>query len=73
MAGERTFGKGIVQTNRQLQGGESGGVAVTIARYETPEHHDINKRGIPVDVEAPVDCGKEDALTCLSKDAFSKI
>ena len=48
-------------------------MAVTIARYETPEHHDINKRGIPVDVEAPVDCGKEDALTCLSKDAFSKI
>lgn len=73
VAGERTFGKGIVQTIRQLQGGENGGVAVTIARYETPEHHDINKRGIPVDVEAPVDCGKEDALACLSDKAFSKI
>jgi len=70
VAGEQTFGKGIVQTIRQLEGGENGGVAVTIARYETPEHHDINKQGIPVDVKASVDCGKDDALACLSKDAF---
>jgi len=71
VAGEQTFGKGIVQTIRQLEGGQNGGVAVTIARYETPEHHDINKQGIPVDVKADVDCGKEDALSCLSKEAFS--
>mmetsp|Transcript_11583 Transcript_11583/g.20857 ORF Transcript_11583/g.20857 Transcript_11583/m.20857 type:complete len:492 (-) Transcript_11583:188-1663(-) len=73
VVGEQTFGKGIVQTIRQFEGGENGGVAVTIARYETPEHHDINKQGIPVDVETNVDCGKEDALTCLSKEAFKKI
>jgi carboxyl-terminal processing protease len=74
VAGEKTFGKGIVQTIRQLEGADGekyGGVAVTIARYETPEHHDINKQGIPVDVNASVDCGKEDALTCLPKEAFS--
>ncbi|KAL9189647.1 hypothetical protein ACHAXT_009322 [Thalassiosira profunda] len=73
VAGEKTFGKGIVQTIRQLEGGENGGVAVTIARYETPDHNDINKRGIPVDVPAGVDCGKEDALACLSKEAFKKL
>jgi len=72
VAGEQTFGKGIVQTIRKLEGGENGGVAVTIARYETPDHNDINKQGIPVDLKADVDCGKEDALTCLPKDAFRK-
>ncbi|KAL3822629.1 hypothetical protein ACHAXA_006414 [Cyclostephanos tholiformis] len=71
VAGEQTFGKGIVQTIRQLEGGDNGGVAVTIARYETPDHHDINKQGIPVDLKASVDCGKEDALSCLPKEAFS--
>ena len=71
VVGERTFGKGIVQTVRQLEGGDNGGVAVTIARYETPDHHDINKHGIPMDVKANVDCAKEDALTCLPKEAFS--
>lgn len=71
VAGEQTFGKGIVQTIRQLEGGQNGGVAVTIARYETPQHNDINKQGIPVDVKADVDCGKEDALTCLPKEAFT--
>ena len=71
IAGQQTFGKGIVQTIRQLDEGENGGVAVTIARYETPDHHDINKHGIPVDVETNVDCGKDDALSCLTKEAFS--
>ncbi len=71
MGGAQTFGKGIVQTIRQLDGGDNGGVAVTIARYETPDHHDINKQGIPVDLKASVDCGKEDALSCLPKEAFS--
>mmetsp|Transcript_56239 Transcript_56239/g.119590 ORF Transcript_56239/g.119590 Transcript_56239/m.119590 type:complete len:492 (-) Transcript_56239:57-1532(-) len=73
VAGKQTFGKGIVQTIRQLEGGQNGGVAVTIARYETPDHHDINKQGIPVDVETSVDCGKEDALACLPKEAFRKL
>lgn len=72
IAGEQTFGKGIVQTIRKLESGENGGIAVTIARYETPQHHDINKQGIPVDVKTNVDCGKEDALTCLPKEAFKK-
>ena len=73
VAGEQTFGKGIVQTIRQLEGGENGGIAVTLARYETPLHNDINKSGIPVDVQADVACAKDDALTCLPKEAFRKI
>ena len=40
LAGERTFGKGIIQNLQPLR---EGGVAVTTARYETPLHHDINK------------------------------
>jgi carboxyl-terminal processing protease len=73
VAGEQTFGKGIVQTIRQIgeEGNTNGGVAVTIARYETPEHHDVNKQGIPVDLKTSVDCGKEDALSCLPKEAFT--
>ena len=71
VVGERTFGKGIIQTVRPLSNNQ-GGVAVTIARYETPQHHDINKRGIPVDVTASVDCPKDDASACLPPAAFRK-
>ena len=71
VAGEQTFGKGIVQTIRQLED-NNGGVAVTIARYETPKHNNINKKGVTVDVPAGVDCAKEDALACLPKEAFQK-
>lgn len=40
LVGEKTFGKGIIQNLQQLR---EGGVAVTVARYETPLHHNINK------------------------------
>ena len=64
IVGEQTFGKGIIQTIRPLSD-NNGGVAVTVARYETPNHHDINKRGIPVDVSTKVECPKDDAMACL--------
>ena len=51
LVGKKTFGKGVIQTLQPLN---SGGVAVTIARYETPAHRNINLRGIEVDV--PLDC-----------------
>ena len=69
VAGEQTFGKGIVQTIRQLDD-NNGGVAVTIARYETPKHNNINKKGVTVDVSTGVNCAKDDALACLPKEAF---
>ena len=64
VVGEQTFGKGIIQTIRELSD-NNGGVAVTVARYETPKHNDINKSGIPVDVASNVECPKDDALACL--------
>lgn len=64
VVGEQTFGKGIIQTIRELSD-KNGGVAVTVARYETPNHNDINKSGIPVDVETNVECPKDDALACI--------
>jgi carboxyl-terminal processing protease len=68
VVGQQTFGKGIVQTIRELSGGRNGGIAITVARYETPLHHNINQQGIPVDVKTTVDCAKTDATACL-KDA----
>jgi carboxyl-terminal processing protease len=64
VVGEQTFGKGIIQTIRELSD-RNGGVAVTVARYETPQHNDINKSGIAVDMETKVDCPKDDALACI--------
>ncbi|CAM9237742.1 unnamed protein product [Ectocarpus sp. 12 AP-2014] len=61
LVGERTFGKGVIQTVEPLSNG--GGVAVTVARYETPLHHNINKVGIPVDKE--IECpASRDAAEC---------
>ena len=72
VVGEQTFGKGIVQTIRPLSD-DNGGVAVTIARYETPQHHDINKEGIKVDYTLDQDCMKQtfqDVVACLPNEAF---
>ncbi len=48
--GLRTFGKGLVQSVRNL-GDDESGIAVTIAKYLTPNGRDINKHGIDPDVE----------------------
>jgi carboxyl-terminal processing protease len=50
IVGLRTFGKGLVQSVRGLGDNESG-LAVTIAKYLTPNGRDINKHGIDPDVE----------------------
>jgi len=71
IAGEQTFGKGIIQTIRELSN-NNGGVAITVARYETPKHNDINKQGVPVDLPTSVECPKTDATACLSPSAFKK-
>jgi carboxyl-terminal processing protease len=49
LVGETTFGKGLIQSLFELSDGS--GLAVTIAKYETPLHHDINKLGIKPDIE----------------------
>ncbi len=47
LVGETTFGKGLIQSLFDLPNG--AGLAVTIAKYETPSHRDINKLGIDPD------------------------
>jgi carboxyl-terminal processing protease len=49
IVGTKTFGKGLVQSVRPL--GDGSGLAVTIAKYLTPNGRDINKDGIHPDVE----------------------
>ena len=51
LVGEKTFGKGLIQSLFELSDGS--GLAVTVAKYETPNHRDINKRGIEPDVIVP--------------------
>ncbi|MBW4442520.1 MAG: PDZ domain-containing protein [Plectolyngbya sp. WJT66-NPBG17] len=48
IVGTKTFGKGLVQSVRSL--GDGSGMAVTIAKYLTPNGRDINKHGIDPDV-----------------------
>lgn len=48
LVGTRTFGKGLVQSVRSLADGS--GVAVTVAKYLTPDGRDINKYGIDPDI-----------------------
>lgn len=47
IVGETTFGKGLIQSLFDLP--DDSGIAVTVAKYETPNHRDINKAGIEPD------------------------
>jgi carboxyl-terminal processing protease len=44
IVGSQSFGKGLIQSLFELPDGS--GMAVTVAKYETPDHHDIHKKGI---------------------------
>lgn len=51
LIGDRTFGKGLIQSLFDLS--DDAGLAVTVAKYETPNHRDINKLGIEPDIVIP--------------------
>ena len=51
LLGEQTFGKGLIQSLFELP--DDSGLAVTVAKYETPSHHDIHKLGITPDEIVP--------------------
>ncbi|MGL5923563.1 carboxyl-terminal processing protease CtpA [Chroococcidiopsis sp.] len=51
--GEKTFGKGLIQSLFELSDGS--GMAVTVAKYETPNHRDIHKQGIVPDLNVATD------------------
>jgi carboxyl-terminal processing protease len=59
LVGEKTFGKGLIQSLFELPDG--AGLAVTVAKYETPSHKDINKLGIQPDrvvAQEPINYGQ---------------
>lgn len=61
IVGIRTFGKGLVQSVRELSDDESG-IAVTIAKYLTPNGRDIHKHGVDPDVEIKLTEEQQKAL-----------
>ncbi|XP_071725187.1 carboxyl-terminal-processing peptidase 2, chloroplastic-like [Rutidosis leptorrhynchoides] len=60
--GEPTFGKGKIQSVFPLSDGS--GLAVTVARYETPAHNDIDKVGVIPDHPLPKSFPKDDDNFC---------
>jgi carboxyl-terminal processing protease len=76
LVGEKTFGKGLIQSLFELP--EGLGLAITVAKYETPKHKDINKLGITPDqlvsqdpityqqIATPEDKQYQVAVNCLS-------
>ncbi|MEN9235000.1 MAG: S41 family peptidase [Gloeomargarita sp. GMQP_bins_120] len=63
LVGETTFGKGLIQSIFPLSNGD--GLAVSVARYETPAHHNIHRRGIVPDQVVPA---PPDGMTSLEQD-----
>ncbi|MCL7047324.1 hypothetical protein MKW94_022529 [Papaver nudicaule] len=68
--GEPTYGKGKIQSVFELSDGS--GMTVTVARYETPAHTDIDKVGVIPDHPLPTSFPKkeDDFCSCL-KDSTS--
>ena len=60
LVGEKTFGKGLIQSLFDLSDGS--GLAVTVAKYETPNHTDINKLGIAPDRVVPLESLARDRI-----------
>ncbi|MDH6061809.1 S41 family peptidase [Chrysosporum bergii ANA360D] len=78
IVGSQTFGKGLVQSVRPLEDGS--GLAVTIAKYHTPNGKDINKHGIDPDVTVDLSdeqrqelwLNERDKLATLADPQFAK-
>ncbi|XP_010449564.1 PREDICTED: carboxyl-terminal-processing peptidase 2, chloroplastic-like [Camelina sativa] len=60
--GEPTYGKGKIQSVFELSDGS--GLAVTVARYETPAHTDIDKVGVTPDHPLPKSFPKDEEAFC---------
>ena len=65
LIGSQTFGKAVIQTVEQLTDGSA--VVVSIAKYETPNRSDINKKGISPQVLKECPPG-EAAVACIADD-----
>ncbi|WJX12225.1 Carboxyl-terminal-processing peptidase 2, chloroplastic [Trifolium repens] len=60
--GEPTYGKGKIQSVFELSDGS--GLVVTVARYETPAHTDIDKVGVIPDHPLPTSFPKDEDAFC---------
>jgi carboxyl-terminal processing protease len=60
LVGTKTFGKGLVQSVRPL--GDGSGLAVTIAKYFTPNGTDINHKGIIPNIKVDLTEKQKEAL-----------
>jgi len=58
--GTQTFGKGLVQSVRRV--GAESGLAVTVAKYLTPDGRDINKEGITPNIISEMSEEQQKAL-----------
>ena len=67
LVGTRTFGKGLVQSVRSL--GDGSGVAITVAKYLTPNGTDINKHGINPDISVELTDEQREELS-TNRDAI---
>lgn len=62
VVGERTYGKGLVQSIQKLT--DNSAVVLTVAKYRTPQGEDINGKGITPAL--PVECSAAtEAVACL--------
>jgi carboxyl-terminal processing protease len=71
LVGTQTFGKGLVQSVRQLEDGS--GLAVTIARYHTPSGKDINKHGVDPDVKVELSDKQRQDLWLHERDKLATL
>ncbi|MBF2016975.1 MAG: PDZ domain-containing protein [Rivularia sp. T60_A2020_040] len=71
LVGSKTFGKGLVQSVRPLDDGS--GVAVTIAKYQTPSGTDINKLGIKPDVKVDLNDEQRQNLWLKERDKLATL
>lgn len=53
LVGEKTFGKGVIQTSFQMPGGDA--VKLTILKYLSPKKREIHKKGIKPNVKVKDD------------------
>ncbi|CAM0881989.1 unnamed protein product [Alopecurus aequalis] len=67
LVGERTYGKGLIQSVFELHDGS--GIVVTVGKYVTPDHKDINGDGIEPDYRRLPDLNeaRDYLLQCQSK------
>ena len=66
LIGEKSYGKGVVQTVYNLSDGSA--LKITTAKYYTPSGECIDKKGIKPDIEVKMNADKPFAAMDLSED-----